>query len=738
MNSMNNCRRGSFRLIQLAELVMLSGFLVILWSCSAPRGDEAVAGNPDAIGKVEAADILAAESNNSDWLTHGRTYAEQRYSPLAQINRETVSGLKLDWFADLDTARGQEATPLVIDGRIYITTAWSLVKAYDARTGEPVWEYDPEVPGATGVKACCDVVNRGLAAWGDKLYLGTLDGRLVALDRETGVEVWSTMTVDAGKPYTITGAPRVANGMVFIGNGGADMGAIRGYVSAFDAESGEQLWRFYTVPDNPENGPQPEYLETAAETWTGDWWKLGGGGTVWDSMAYDSELDLLYIGVGNGAPWNRQFRSPQGGDNLYLSSILAIKAATGEYAWHFQTTPGDTWDYTATQHIMLADMEIDGAERKVLMQAPKNGFFYVLDRATGEFISANNYTKVNWAKGINSETGRPIESPTARYTAGTAFITPSALGGHNWHPMAMHPEEGLVYIPAQSVPMPYSSPDEWSPKPIGSNTAVGRNGASGHGDGDITVYKRPETAPTEPAEAVADENMQPVEDRKIGYGALVAWDPATQSARWQVDYPGIWNGGLLATGGGLVLQGTAVGDMKAYSAADGEELWSYPIQTGAIAPPITYELDGKQYVAIVAGWGGVYGLLSGATPNHSRLLVFSLDGRAELPPLADVVRVLDPPKRTASAEVIAMGAAGYSRFCGTCHAGGGIVPDLRYSGALEREETWQMIVKDGALEANGMVSFADVLSEDEISAIRHFMINNAHIEKERLEKLKDK
>lgn len=728
-------REESGSRVSFPLLVLLSICLCVLAACGSANEAVDDADVAPLVGAVDAEDILAADSNTSDWLTHGRNYAEQRFSPLGKINRETVSELKLDWYSDLDTGRGQEATPLVIDGRIYITTAWSLVKAYDARTGEALWEYDPEVPGATGAKACCDVVNRGLAAWGDKLYVGTLDGRLIALDRETGTEVWSTMTVDASKPYTITGAPRAVNGMVFIGNGGADMGAIRGYVSAFDAGTGKQLWRFYTVPDNPANGPQPAYLEDAAETWTGNWWELGGGGTVWDAMAYDPELDLLYIGVGNGAPWNRQFRSPEGGDNLYLSSIVAIKASTGDYAWHFQTTPGDTWDYTATQHIMLADMEIDGAARKVLMQAPKNGFFYVLDRATGEFISANNYTKVTWAKGINPVTGRPIEAANARYTNGTAFVTPSALGGHNWHPMAMHPDEGLVYIPAQSLPMPYSSPDEWSPKPLGANTAVGRNGSAGHGGGDATVYKRSETTPIESAVEVSEESMQPVEERKIGYGALVAWDPVSQSERWRVDYPGLWNGGLLATGGGLVIQGTATGNMKAYNSTDGEELWSYPIQTGAIAPPITYQLDGKQYVAVVAGWGGVFGLMSGATPNHSRLLVFSLDGEAELPALEDVVRVLDPPKQTAADDILAIGQSRYGQFCATCHAGGGIVPDLRYSGALEKEATWQLIVNDGALEDNGMVSFAEVLTVDEISAIRHFMIKNAHIEKVRLDNL---
>jgi PQQ-dependent dehydrogenase (methanol/ethanol family) len=337
-------------------------------------------------GGIDAARLANAAADTANWMTYGRDYAEQRYSALDQINADTIGDLGLAWFADLDTARGQEGTPLVIDGRIYITTAWSKVKAYDAATGEPLWQYDPQVPGETGPKACCDVVNRGLAAWGDKLFLGTLDGRLVALDRDTGKEAWSTVTVDQTKPYTITGAPRVIGGKVIIGNGGAEYG-VRGYVTAYDADSGRQLWRFYTIPGAPgEDGDEPEYLAKARATWNGEWWKLGGGGTVWDSMAYDPDLDLLYIGVGNGSPWNQAVRSPGGGDNLYLSSIVAIRPDSGEYVWHYQQTPGETWDYTATQHIMLADLTIDGKPRKVLMQAPKNGFFYVLDRETGELI----------------------------------------------------------------------------------------------------------------------------------------------------------------------------------------------------------------------------------------------------------------------------------------------------------------------------------------------------------------
>ncbi len=672
-------------------------------------------------------DLVTAADNNSEWLSYGRTWSEQRFSPLDEINKDTVSNLKLAWYADLETARGQEATPLVIDGKIYTSTAWSHVVAFDAVTGEEIWSFDPEVPGSAGVKACCDAVNRGIAAWGDKLFVGTLDGRLVAIDRETGAEAWSQVTLDQEGPYTITGAPRVVDGLVIIGNGGADMGKVRGFISAYDAETGELAWRFHTVPDNPENGPQPEYLEKAAETWTGDWWELGGGGTVWDSMAYDPDLGLLYIGVGNGSPWNQQYRSPEGGDNLYLSSIVAIKADTGEYAWHFQTTPGETWDYTATQHIILADLEIDGETREVLMQAPKNGFFYVIDRKTGEFISADNYTKVTWAVGINPETGRPVENPAARYKTSPMLVYPSALGGHNWHPMAFNPETGLVYIPAQNIPQPYSSPEEWTPSSLGWNNGVGRSKPQSEKviEGQKT-YQRPPSdvgihIPTEEEKAA----MQPVKDRKLGPGALVAWDPITQTERWHVNYPSLWNGGLLTTGGGLVFQGTKAGDFKAYDAETGDQLWSYPIQTGAIAAPMTFEQDGEQYVALLAGWGGVYGLLDGSVKNRSRLLVFKLDGEAELPPVDDIEFELAPPEDKPDPELVALGAKFYGGYCATCHTGGEVVPDLRYSGALVDEDIWMSIVRDGVLESRGMVSFSEVMTDEELAAIRHYIISRA-------------
>lgn len=699
----------------LAAALALSGSLV---ACGSGQSDSA----------IDAERLLAASEDTANWITHGRTYDEQRFSPLDQVNTANVGDLDLAWFTDLDTARGQEATPLVMDGKLYLTTAWSKVKAFDAASGKPLWQYDPEVPGETAVKACCDVVNRGLAAWGESLFLGTLDGRLVSLDRDTGKVQWEVQTTDPTKSYTVTGAPRVIDGKVIIGNGGAEFG-VRGYVAAYDASDGKELWRFYTVPDG-DSSDDPEYLQKAAETWFGDVLgsesAIGGGGTVWDSMAYDPELDLLYIGVGNGSPWNRAYRSPgedgRGeGDNLYLSSIVAVRPSTGEYVWHYQTTPGETWDYTATQHIVLADMEIEGKPRKVLMQAPKNGFFYVLDRETGEFISAKPYVGMNWATGID-ENGRPIENPETRIdrTGKPAFVLPGALGGHNWHPMAYHPGENLVYIPAFEAAMMYEPEENWKPdRARGFN--VGFNLAAGDLPPDMGFRR------------------QMYDTVK---GKLIAWDPVKQEARWTVDHPGPWSGGLLATGGGLIFQGTSGSEFNAYDASTGAKLWGFPAQTGVVAPPITYTVDGEQYVAVLAGWGGAYAIsvdgevIKALAPvqNVSRLLVFKLGGKAKLPPAPELAKLpLDPPPSRASEATIKLGGEKYARYCAVCHAPGAVgstvLPDLRRSGTLGDKNTWLAVVHDGILKDRGMVSFEGSLSKEEMNAIREFVIFRANEDK---------
>ena len=667
-----------------------------------------------AVTPVTAARLEGADAETANWLSHGRTYDEQRFSPLDKINRNNVADLGLAWYFDVPTQRGMEATPIVVDGRMYVTGSWSIVYALDAATGEELWRYDPKVPKSWAQYACCDVVNRGVAVWGDSVFVGTLDGYLVAIDAATGEERWRVDTIDRKPPYTITGAPRVAKGLVFIGNGGADLG-VRGYISAYDAETGELRWRFYTVPGNPAEGFETEALEKAAGTWTGEWWKFGGGGTVWDSMAYDPELDLLYYGVGNGSPWNQQIRSPEGGDNLFLSSIVAVRPDTGEYVWHYQTTPGETWDYTATQHMILADLEIEGKLRKVLMQAPKNGFFYVIDRSNGEFISAKAFIPVTWAAGVDQETGRPIETPGARYTKMPFLNMPSGFGAHNWHPMAYSAANQLVYLPAQELPGMYMADADFEFTTGFWNTGI-----------DFESLHMPDN----PAFKEQIANMI--------RGALIAWDPVAQEEVWRYQHAGPWNGGTLATAGNLVFQGSLIGEFAAYGADTGERLWSFDAQTGVAAAPVTYAVDGQQHVAVAAGWGTVFALFGGEASaamgmkNVSRILAFRLDGEASLPPrpAASVAAIPEPPSMEVDAAMLAAGKDLYYDRCVACHgmnvAGGGVLPDLRHATA-ETHATWDAIVLGGSRLDKGMPAFGGIFTKEDSDAVHAFVIHESRL-----------
>ena len=348
-----------------------------------------------SVGLIDDKRIIEAESEPENWIAHGRTYEEQRFSPLTKINKESVSDLGLAWYKDMGTNRALEATPIVVDGIMFFTSTWSRVYAVEAKTGKTLWSFDPEVPGEWARKACCDIVNRGVAVYQGKVFFASLDGRLFSLNAETGEKIWEVDTItDRTRAYTITGAPRVAKGKVYIGNGGAEYG-VRGYVTAYDTETGEQVWRFFTVPGDPSLGFEDPAMEMAAKTWKGtNWWEFGGGGTVWNSIVYDPDFNNVYLGVGNGSPWTREIRSPGGGDNLFLASIVAVDADTGKYKWHYQTTPEDNWDYTAVQDMALADMEVDGEKKKVLLQAPKNGFFYVIDRSNGKVLRAHPFAAV--------------------------------------------------------------------------------------------------------------------------------------------------------------------------------------------------------------------------------------------------------------------------------------------------------------------------------------------------------
>ncbi|MCX2980293.1 PQQ-dependent dehydrogenase, methanol/ethanol family [Halieaceae bacterium IMCC14734] len=702
-------KNTSSRSMPLRTFLMAGSIsLVLLAGCQTK--EPAV---PAAPAAVDSERLLGAAAEPANWMSHGRTYDEQRHSTLQQISSENVAELGLAWSFDLQTERGIEATSLVVDGIMYMTSAWSIVHALDARTGAVLWSYDPEVAKDKQRHGCCDAVNRGVAVWQGQVFVGVYDGRLVALDAETGAVNWSVATVDPELPFTITGAPRVIDGKILIGNGGAEFG-VRGFISAYAVADGEQLWRFYTVPGNPELGFENAAMEMAAKTWNGKWWELGGGGgTVWDSMAYDPELDLLYIGVGNGTPWNQEIRSPGGGDNLFLSSIVALRPDSGEYVWHYQTTPGETWDYTATQHIVLADMELDGKPRKVLMQAPKNGFFYVLDRTDGTLLSANNYIDLNWATHVDMETGRPVEVAGARYRDETMIIVPSYLGGHNWHPMAYNPDTGLVYIPAQEFAAAYAQAADFEYRPGAAN--LGTDGVIG----------------SLPDSQAARDAIRP-----LMQGRLLAWDPKTQSEAWRVEHTGPWNGGVLSTAGNLVFQGTADGTFVAYSADKGESLWQFPAQTGIVAPAITYAIDGEQYVSVNVGWGGAYALVFGeyvraeSLPNVSRVLTFKLGADGTLPPVEwRPTVVFNPPSRSASAELEARGFALYQDGCMGCHGlnavSGLLIPDLRGSAYLHDADGWNAVVREGALAEQGMADFSAYFDREESEAIRAYVIQQA-------------
>lgn len=684
---------------------------------AAPETEDA-----DAPLEVTGARIANANSEPGSWLSHGRTYDEQRFSPLDQITDKNVSELAPAWSFETGTTRGLEASPLVIDGVIYTTGNWGIVHALDAKTGEEIWTYDPEVPGEWARYGCCDIVNRGVAAWEGKIFVASFDGRLIALDKEDGSVIWEKMTIP-GAPYTITGAPRVVKGKVIIGNGGAEYG-VRGYFSAYDAETGEMEWRFYTVPGNPEEPFESPELEEVVDTWKGGrWWEIGGGGTVWDSMAYDPELDTLYVGVGNGSPWTREIRSPGGGDNLFLSTILAIDPDTGSLKWHYQTTPGDNWDYTATQHIILADIEIDGQVRKVLMQAPKNGFFYVIDRETGELISADNYVTVTWASHVDLETGRPVENPALEYDKSTQFVLPSANGGHNWHPMAFNPETGLVYIPTQEIAGIYSLEQQWREE---RNYEVKEN------------WWNPGLDWSDYVDAI-----NALDELPLASGYLKAWDPVKQEARWVVELPAPLNGGVLTTAGNLVFQGTADGRFAAYRADNGDRVWEADINTGIIAPPISYEVDGEQYIAVMAGYGGV-GIPSGDArqiaaakyANDGRMLVFKLGGEAELPQVSMKDQTIPPHEPVElTEEEFRRGEVNYMAHCGLCHGplaiSGGVLPDLRRMSEPVKDNFME-IVRGGMLKDRGMASFGDLLSEQEVKEIYGYIITRAREDREQM------
>ena len=683
------------------------GAALCLGAATAPAQQPAAA-RAAAVQQVDQAFIRANAAKTPDWPTIGVDYAETRYSRLSQIDTGNVNKLGLAWSYNLESTRGVEATPVVVNGVMYVTASWSVVHAIDARTGQKLWTYEPKVDRTMGSRGCCDVVNRGVALWKGKVYVGAFDGRLIALDAVTGKVVWEKNTIEGQKgAYTSTGAPRVFKGKVIIGNGGAEYG-LRGYITAYDAETGKQIWRWYSVPGDPSKPFEDESMRRAAKTWdpSGKWWQAGGGGTMWDSMVFDPQLNLMYVGTGNGSPWSHRARSPKGGDNLYLASIVALDPDTGHYKWHYQETPGDNWDYTSTQPMILADLTIAGKPRKVILHAPKNGFFFVIDRVTGRFISAKNFVDVNWATGYDKN-GRPMEIASARDVDKPNDAIPGPNGAHNWHPMSFNPKTGLVYLPAQHIPIELKDDKNWR-----FNQSAPGQLQSGTGWN---------TAKVIPAEPPTSKPM----------GRLVAWDPVAQKEAWRVEHVAPWNGGTLTTAGNLVFQGTADGRMVAYNATNGEKLWESPVGTGVVAAPSTYTVDGQQYVAVAVGWGGVGGLADRATERNSpgTVYAFAVGATAKMPAFVEYRMgklVQGVPYDPAKAQ---LGAGLYLANCLACHgvpgvSRGGAIPNLGYMDAGYIRDLSKFIFKGPATD-RGMPDFTGKLTNDEVEAIKAFIQGTA-------------
>jgi quinohemoprotein ethanol dehydrogenase len=663
---------------------------------------------------VNAKRLAKAASEPGQWMTYGGTYSEQRFSQLKQINSGNVGSLGLAWYGDYATNQDQHGSPLFIDGVIYVSTARNVVQAFDGKSGKPLWTYNPSIHGER-LRYNVGLVNRGIAAWNGKIIMGTLDARLVAIDAKTGKEVWSTDTVpdslglgEMGKHYAITMAPRVAKGKVFIGASGGEFG-VRGWIAAFDADTGKEVWRFWTVPADPAKGFETKALATAAKTWSGEWWKIaGGGGTVWDAAVYDPVTDLLYFGTGNASPWNANTREPTLDDDLYTASIVAVKPDTGEYVWHYQETPGDSWDYDAVSPMMTADLVINGAKKHVIMQPSKNGFFYVIEARTGKLLSADAFTEENWATGVDMKTGRPQVAEGARYGQAPWDLAPGVQGGHSWHPNAYSPDTGLVYIPAWEAYFTMSGP------PPGSVQAPGQFSLG------ITMGARVDPA-----------KLQPYARSGVK-GKLEAWDPLTRKIVWQTDSfaNGRPTSGVLATAGNLVFMGNGGGkNLSAYDAKNGTKLWSFDTKTAIFAAPISYTVDGVQYIAASVGGAGQGGYFA---PSNARMLVFALDGKAVLPePAPYTPPPLNPPPSTATADVIAHGGVAYTQFCSVCHGANGFqgrssFPNLTVTPLLWTQEGFDQVVLLGGRADKGMGNFGKDLKPEDTVAIREYLISRAN------------
>ncbi|MFO1401553.1 MAG: PQQ-dependent dehydrogenase, methanol/ethanol family [Steroidobacteraceae bacterium] len=709
----------------------LAPLALALLASACGSGKPPTPATPTSFGQIDRARLLAADSAPGEWLTSGRDFGKGHYSPLEQINRDSVGRLGLAWSYSTGTRRGLEATPIVVDGVMYTSGVDGRVYALDARNGLEIWRFNPQVDAQVYRGGCCDAVNRGVAVWRGKVYVGAYDGRLYALDAADGHVLWNVDTiVDKARAYTSSGAPEVAGDVVVIGNAGAEYDA-RGYVSAYDLDSGQLAWRFYIVPGDPAKPRENPELELAAKTWDAhSRWDVGLGGTAWDGMAYDPELDLLYVGTGNAALYNRAKRSPKGGDNLFLTSILAINAHTGRLAWYYQEVPGDMWDYTATQPMILADLAIGGLQRKVLMHAPKNGIFYVLDRRTGELLSAKNFVPVNWTKGVDLKTGRAtVDAAAVDYTTGPKLVYPSTMGGHNWNPMSYDPRTGLVYLPTLRAAMfmlDTTRGHEYHPGRI--NMGVTAMLSSG------LQLGSPGLSPEVLRQLDALARRDP--ESRVLRTSLTAWDPIAQKAVWEVPAEGWWDhAGVLSTAGDLVFQGTDTGLLRVFDAHDGRVLKEIDTGSSIIAAPMSYAIDGVQYVAVMAAWGGGGWFITHPESaafkygNEGRILVYRLDGgpTPKPQPIADPGPLPEPPPLTEKrADVLARGGLLFAQNCSICHQNvpRSAVPDLRRMSAVTHQ-TFNDIVLRGARRPLGMPQWNDVFNDADADAMHAYLVSIA-------------
>jgi quinohemoprotein ethanol dehydrogenase len=694
--------REEFKKMRSPMISLLTAALVVaagVVACVDMPGGGTAAG-----GRTDPADL---PQNAGEWPSYGRDYSEQRYAPLKQINVDTVSRLGLDWYADLAERGGSyETTPVVVDGRIFVTSPWSKVYAFDAKTGKRLWKYDPHVPGEYAVKLCCGIVNRGVAVWKGKVIWATLDGRLIAADAATGEKVWEIQATDPKKWLSITGAPRIADGRIFIGEAGSEFEE-RGYLACYSADTGQELWRWWSVPGDPAKGFEQPELAKAAKTWNGEWWKFGGGGTPWDGITYDPVTGFVYIGTGNGAPWPSEVRSPGGGANLFTASVVAIDAKTGKYQWHYQESPAENFDYDSTAQLTTADLVLNGKKTHVVMHAPKNGIFYVLDAKTGKFLSGHPFVPaVNWMLGFEKD-GTPIPNPDANYGKTGKGWYLLGFQSHVWNPMSYNPDTGYVYIPTSNRTFGYVAE---------AGAKMGNQMLS------INITKKPQVP-------------MPKIDGPASY--LTAWDPVKQKVAW-TQPEGTGRAGTMTTAGNLVFQGTGTHNFTAFRADTGQNVWSVDVQAGITGGPASYEIDGVQYVAVVAAGQSGFGGGGYWAPNYARLLVFKLDGKTALPAVTPFTPPpLNPPPEFGTAAQLENGEHQYLGHCAGCHgnnapngrAVSSLFPDLRYAGPLWNADAFKAIVIDGAFKENGMVSFAKVITPQDADDIRAYMVHQATLAK---------